>query len=120
MRRELDALEAGWVALVGDYTRSGDWQADRFPNAASAVRTRCRMTSAAGRATVRLAKRLHRLPETAKAFGEGEISLPHATIIANACTDERAAEIEAGEDVLADAARAVNPDDRNAPFCNQM
>jgi len=37
-RREIDAFEAEWFALVGEYDRSGEWQADGHASAAAAVR----------------------------------------------------------------------------------
>ena len=36
-RRELDAIESQWLFMVGEYTRSGDWQADGFVSAAAAI-----------------------------------------------------------------------------------
>jgi len=108
-RRELDAIEAQWLCMVGEYTRSGAWQADGFLSAAAAIQQRCRMDAGAARAAVNLAKALHRLPATEKAFDAGEISRAHAAVIANAYTEERAeqlAEIEAG---LVDVARRVDP-----------
>jgi hypothetical protein len=110
-RREVDAEEAELITLIGEYTRSGDWQADGYLSAAAALANQCRMSRADAGAAVRLAKRLQRLPETSKAFARGEISRRHATVIANACTDTHAADIEAGEHVFADAAKTVDPDD---------
>ena len=108
-RRELDAIEAQWLCMVGEYTRSGAWQADGFLSAAAAIQQRCRMDAGAARAAVNLAKALHRLPATEKAFDAGEISRAHAAVIANAYTEERAerlAEIEAG---LVELAKKVDP-----------
>ena len=36
-RRELDQLEAQWLFMVGEYARSGEWQADGFVSAAAAI-----------------------------------------------------------------------------------
>ena len=36
-RCELDALEAQWLFMVGEYTRSGAWPADGFLSAAAAI-----------------------------------------------------------------------------------
>jgi len=64
-RRELDAMEAEWLALVDDYDRSGDWWDDGFGSAAAAMRAECRMTPTAARTHVRLARRLAHLPKVA-------------------------------------------------------
>ena len=36
-RREADAIEAQWLSVVGEYTRSGVWQADGYVSAAAAI-----------------------------------------------------------------------------------
>ena len=110
-RREIDALEANWLAKVADYTSSGQWQGDGYLNAASALRDRCHMTPANARASVRLARKLGHLPAIAAAFRSGEISRGHASVVAGAYTQERAAELDGIEGILAEAARHVNPDD---------
>ena len=65
-RRELDQLEAEWLAKVGEYERSREWQADGYLSAAAALRKRCRMTYGIAAGHVRLARRLEQLPATAR------------------------------------------------------
>ena len=108
-RRELDAIEAQWLCMVGEYTRSGAWQADGFLSAAAAIQQRCRMDAGAARAAVNLAKALHRLPATEKAFDAGDISRAHAAVIANAYTEDRAEQLAGIEAGLVDIARNVDP-----------
>ena len=108
-RRELDALEAQWLFMAGEYARSGECQADGFLTAAAAIQKRCRMDAGAARTAVRLANRLERLPATQKAFDAGDISRAHAAVIAAAYTDERALQLAAIEDGLVEFAREVDP-----------
>jgi hypothetical protein len=44
-RREIDAFEAEWLTLIGEYDRSGEWQSDGHGSAAAALRAACRMTA---------------------------------------------------------------------------
>ena len=108
-RRELDAAEAAWLAEVRAFDRSGDWRVDGFLNAASALRSVCRMNHGVARGYVELARKLERLPEVADAFGRGEISARHASVIATAHTPDRAAEISQVEAELVAVAREQTP-----------
>jgi len=108
-RQELDALEAEWLAEVREFDRSGDWRVDGFLNAASAIRTVCRMNHGVARGYVELARKLEQLPEVADAFGRGEISSRHAAVIATAHTPERAAQLGEVEAQLVDIAREQTP-----------
>jgi hypothetical protein len=108
-RRALDAQEAAWLQKVAAYDRSGDWSADGFLNAASALRATCRIDQGVARGHVELARKLEALPEVADAFGRGEISQRHAAVVANACTPERAGAIADVEAELVDVARQQTP-----------
>ncbi|MDP9334429.1 MAG: HNH endonuclease [Actinomycetota bacterium] len=108
-RRALDAQEAAWLKKVAAYDRSGDWSADGFLNAASAVRALCRMDHGVARGHVELARKLEELPGVADAFGRGDISQRHAVVIANAYTPERPADISNVEPQLVAAAREHTP-----------
>ena len=108
-RRELDQLEAEWVFRTGEYDRSGEWAGHGFASAASAIASRCRMAPAVAGATVRLARRLEHLPETANAFEKGEISRQHVEMIALPCTRERREMLQGLERELVAFARTSNP-----------
>ena len=108
-RRALDAQEAAWLKKVGAYDRSGDWAADGFLNAASALRAVCRIDPGVARGHVELARKLEDLPQVAAAFERGDISSRHATVVANAYTPERAGAIADVETQLVDFARQHLP-----------
>ena len=95
--------------MVGEYDRSGAWQADGFLSAAAAIQQRCNMNADAARRAVHLAKRLEQLPATQNAFDAGDISRAHATVMANAYTDTRAEQLAEIESGLVDVARKVDP-----------
>ena len=79
-RREIDALEAAWLADVAEFDRSGDWRIDNHLNAAAAIRVACRMDHGVAAAHVALARKLEQLPDTAAALAAGEISRRHAEV----------------------------------------
>ena len=108
-RRELDQLDAEWVFRVGEFDRSGEWQAQGFASAASAIASRCRMVPAVAAATVRLARRLQHLPQTAHAFEHGEISRHHVEMIAGPCTRDRREMLQGLEPELVAFARISDP-----------
>jgi hypothetical protein len=116
-RREIDAFEAEWLTLIGEYDRSGEWQSDGHGSAAAAVRAACRMTAGEARSTVRLAKRLQHLPHTAAAFADGSISRAHAVVIARAYTSRRAEALEEFERIFANTAGNVDADDLRNVIC---
>jgi Domain of unknown function (DUF222) len=109
LRRCIDALEFLWLRAVRAYDRSDEWQAEGFVSAGSALRAKCHLRPGVASATVQLARKLERLPETSAAFGVGEISRQHAAVIADACTPEREAAIVDLEPQLVDAARVAHP-----------
>ena len=108
-RRELDAFEAEWLAMVAAYDRSGRAQLDGYLNAAAALRDQCRIDAGVAHGHVKLARKLEQLPATAETFGEGAISRRHAQVIADAHTPDRAAAVAEIEPILVQAATHVTP-----------
>ena len=108
-QRDLEARLAAWLKKVAAYDRSGDWAADGFLNAASALRAVCRIDQGVARGHVELARKLEDLPQVAAAFERGEISSRHAAVVANAYTPERAGAIADVETELVDFARQHLP-----------
>jgi Domain of unknown function (DUF222)/HNH endonuclease len=109
LHRLVERLDALRVRAVGELDRSGAFVDDGYPTAAAWVRARCRVSHGAAQATVTLARKLGRLQETAVAFGDGEISRQHASLIAEACTPAREAAIVELEPQLVAAARVATP-----------
>jgi hypothetical protein len=107
--RELEAQMAAWLSKVRAYDRSGEWATDGYASTAAALRQRCHLNVGVARGHVELARKLEKLPVVAEAFGLGEISRSHASVIADAYTPERAAEISHVEPPLVAAARDHTP-----------
>jgi hypothetical protein len=88
-RRALDAAEAEWLAMVAAYDRAERWRADGFVSAAAALAAECHLSEGAARGHVELARSLEEMPAVAEAFGAGDVSRQHASVLAKACTPER-------------------------------
>ncbi len=108
-RRDIDAREAAWLRDVADYDRAGAWRDSGCPNAAAALAARCHMTEGAARTHVELARSLDDLPAVADAFGTGAVSRQHASVIAKACTPERADAMAELVPTLVAAATRMHP-----------
>jgi uncharacterized protein DUF222/HNH endonuclease len=108
LRTLIDGLEGTWLRLVATVDRSG--VADGGTGAW--LRSDCRMSPAAARSQVALARRLADRPAVARAVTAGDISPDHARLVTTAlaelaATDERlAADTEAP---LLTAARTLDP-----------
>jgi len=109
MCRLAERVEFLKVRAIRDYDRSCAWQADGHVSAAAALRAKCRMPHGSARRALELGRKLEHLPETAAAFGAGEISREHAATIASAYTPERDEMIANIEPQLVDMARIAQP-----------
>jgi hypothetical protein len=110
-REALDALTAAWLEKVAAYDRSEEWRAAGYWSATSALAEECRMDKGVASVTVKLARKLEKLPVVADAFGQGEISERHASVIATAATPERMGVFAHLEDEFVDLARKCAPKD---------
>ena len=108
MVRIAEQVEFLKLREIAAYDRSGDWAAEGFVSTASALRAKCRMVPGIAHSSLLLARKLEVLPETAAAFGTGEISRHHAEVIARAHTPERATMIEDMEGQFANLARLTH------------
>jgi hypothetical protein len=107
--RIAERAEALKLRELRRYERSGEWRAEGFLSAASAIRNRCNMAHGAATAALQLGEKLEQLPETAAAFAAGEISRQHVTAIADACTPERIDALREVEFELVSLARQAKP-----------
>src|SRR4029077_20094712 len=109
MCRLAERVEFLKVRAIRDYDRSCAWKADGHVSAAAALRSKCRTPHGSARRALELGRKLKNLPLVADAFGAGEITRPHAEVIASAYTPEREAMIANIEPQLVDMARIAQP-----------
>ena len=110
MKREaLDAQTAAWLDTVAELDRSEQWRAAGYYSAAAALADVCRMDKGVAIVTVKLARKLEKLPLVAEAFADGAISQRHVSVLADAATPERMAELTNLEPEFVDVARKCPP-----------
>jgi hypothetical protein len=105
----VERLERQRLRAVGEYDRSGAWAAENFVSAASALKAKLWCSRGKAHRLVRLARKLEHLPETAAAFGAGEINGEHVDEITRPYTPARAEMLEGIDKELADFARISTP-----------
>jgi hypothetical protein len=84
-----DQFEYARLREIAEYDRSGGWASENYLTTASALRDKTDCTPGHSYRSVRLARQLAELPETAAAFAAGEITREHVAIITRRCTDKR-------------------------------
>ena len=100
-----ERLEFQRVRAVGEFDRSCSWAAEGYVSPASALRAKTRCSHGQAFRSVRLARKLEQLPETAAAFASGAISREHVHVITRQCTPERLPMFQAIEPGLVDFAQ---------------
>lgn len=105
----VERMECARLRVVGAFDRSGVWAADSFVSTASAMRSKLRCSHGYALRSVRLARKLEQLSETAAAFSTGEITGEHVAEIARPYTPARAEMLEGIEKELVNFARDSTP-----------
>jgi hypothetical protein len=116
LRRLVDQLEGCWLRLLAQVDATGAAGTEQGVIAASTagwLHGRTHMAPATAHQGVRTARALHRGPQplraTAAALATGELSYQHAVALADATRDLPPATIPQAEEVLLEAARALDP-----------
>jgi Domain of unknown function (DUF222)/HNH endonuclease len=105
----VERMECARLRTVGAFDRSGVWAAERFVSTASAMRSKLRCSQGYALRSIRLARKLENLTETAAAFSTGEITAEHVVEIARPYTPARAEMLEGIEKELVNYARDSAP-----------
>jgi hypothetical protein len=104
-----ERMEFARLRLVGAFDRSGVWAAESFVSTASAMRSKLRCSHGYALRSVRLARKLEDLTETAAAFSAGEITAEHVVEMARPYTPARAEMLQGIEAELVAFARIGTP-----------
>jgi Domain of unknown function (DUF222) len=107
LQRAIDRLEAEWLRRLAVFDGRG--VGEEVLSTQCWVREHCGLTPGAARERVSVARRLGALPETQAAFAAGEIGYAHVRQISAAAADVDAEVMAAGESVLVEAARNLDP-----------
>src|SRR5215475_1876445 len=113
LRRAIDGLEAQWLRWLAAFDRRGTAASTTATSTTAWVRSTCRLSPTTARDRVALARALPGLPDTAAALAAGDISIPHAQLIALALAElaqAGGAQLAADtEPALVDLARVLDP-----------
>lgn len=112
LRTLTDRLDAQFARRLAIFDARGGATGDGATNTVAWLRWKCRQTPRAAAEQVQLARGLPDLPATRTAFGAGEISARHASVIARTAADVGPAAMAAdggGEATLVEAARGLDP-----------
>jgi hypothetical protein len=82
LERQLARLEGYVCAASAAFETSGDWSIDGARTAPAWMATRCHLPMSVARRQVRLGRALRHLPETSRAWLDGEISGSHVEALA--------------------------------------
>jgi hypothetical protein len=108
LRQLIDGLEGSWSRLVAALDGSGTLDG----GTAAWLRSACRLSPAAARSRVTLARRMAARPRVSAELSAGEISVDHARIVTAALDELAAVDPElaaATEDPLVEAATVLDP-----------
>ncbi len=99
-----EALATGATAA---FDASGDWATDGARTAAAWVTTRCRVNKSEAKRRVRRGRELRNLPETTRAWAEGDITGAHVDVMISLRAPETEAALARDEALLVDQARRL-------------
>jgi hypothetical protein len=99
-REAEDRLEAAFADGVRRFDKSGEYAADGALGIVAWLRWKCKLSGSAAAERVTISRQLENLPETQKAFANGDIGYQHVAGIARTAEHVGAAVVRKAESVL--------------------
>ncbi|MGI8564502.1 MAG: DUF222 domain-containing protein [Candidatus Dormibacter sp.] len=109
LNRAINRLQAEFTRRTRILDQNQGWVATGALSTQAWLRRECHLSAAAAADRVRLGRRLEDLPKTASAFGEGAISLQHASLLCRTCEQVGVEPTREAEPILVGAARELDP-----------
>ena len=109
IRRSIDCLEAVHARRLRRFDELGGPAQDGALNATAWVRANCRLSGAAAAERVEVARQLPKLEESSVAFRSGQLSYPHAAVLARTVSEVGVDAVKAAETSLLATATQVDP-----------
>ena len=106
LTRAASSLDAARMRLLASFDRRGGYELDGYLSATSWLKDRCRLPGGTASSQVRVAKALARMPATAAAYCDGDITYPAVRALTDAYRAHPEVFIE-HEETLIDAARSL-------------
>ena len=104
----IDPLEAVFATGLRRFDKSGEYQADGALGIVAWVKSRCRLSGGAAAERVEIGRQLEQLPQTQKAFANGEVGYQHAAILARTAEHVGVMEVRKAEASLLRAAETLD------------
>ena len=109
LRRGVDRLEAEFARRLRPFDKHHGCAAEGAISTVSWLRHRCRISGGAATERVAMARHLAELPQTAAAFGEGEVGFEQARVITRAAESIGDDLMRGAEQILVEAAQRLDP-----------
>ncbi|HEY8679485.1 MAG TPA: DUF222 domain-containing protein [Candidatus Dormibacteraeota bacterium] len=109
LRRAADRVEAEFARRLAVFDRRKVCHREGAISTTSWLRHRCKLTGAAAAERVAMARHLAELPQTAAAFGRGELGYEHARVITRAAESIGDEAMKDAEHILVEAAERLDP-----------
>ncbi|MDQ6636757.1 MAG: 13E12 repeat family protein [Candidatus Dormibacteraeota bacterium] len=109
LNRAINRLQAEFTRRTRILDQNQGWVATGALSTQAWLRRKCHLSAAAAADRVRLGSRLEDLPQTTTAFGEGAISLQHASLLCRTCEQVGVDPTREAEPILVQAARELDP-----------
>jgi hypothetical protein len=109
LRRAADRVEAEFARRLAVFDRRKVCHQEGALSTTSWLRHRCKLTGAAAAERVAMARHLAELPQTATAFGRGEVGYEHARVITRAAESIGDEAMKGAEHILVEAAGRLDP-----------
>jgi hypothetical protein len=106
LRRQIDRLEVQWRRRVAEFDRRDQHTVDGAVSTAAWLRWRCRLPARQASRVVKEARALTAMPDTARAFTDGDLPLGHITMLVKA-RDRHPEAFPQIEATLVDAAKRL-------------
>ncbi|MCK9897367.1 DUF222 domain-containing protein [Frankia sp. AgB32] len=108
LRRLVDATDALWIRLLGEFDRRELWQPDGARSAAAWLRRECRLVHPTTATALLVARAARALPASGAAFRAGTISFEHMRAIVPAAEPARREVALRADPIFARAALWMN------------
>jgi Domain of unknown function (DUF222)/HNH endonuclease len=109
LRRGVDRLEAEFARRLRPFDKHHGCAAEGAISTVSWLRHRCRISGGAATERVAMARHLAELPQTAAAFGEGEVGFEQVRVITRAAESIGDDLMRGAEQILVEAAQRLDP-----------
>ena len=109
LRRAADRVEAEFARRLAVFDRRKVCHREGALSTTSWLRHRCKLTGGAAAERVAMARHLAELPQTAAAFGRGEVGYEHTRVITRAAESIGDEVMKGAEHILVEAAGRLDP-----------